>query len=698
MLDNLLMIFIFFIVPSVLVLNFLIIKNRGKISIFFITLISLGVGPLINGLLFFYLMWFFPEKSDLFYILSLLLFWVIPVVYLIISIRSFCEFLYLFIEKIVNKKNIIYDRKFLVGYLIIVFAISIFITQALFYPAADNDRSLYLNQSEAIYGSKNFDWRTENKNVIIRGNDEYKYNPAIRPGIPFSMIVTYAYNEDYDSRDFFIRFQSVYYYVLLLLLFILVVYRFSLKIDIDPGKSLFSSLILFVFSSGLSRMVIFGSKETAIYFFALASLYLLIETNLLKKRDLYTEFILGVVLGLNSFINLHGTFVAGIIIILVFLFSKIKIVKRISQVFSLVLMMFIFGGMEIFSLVKLIFFNRVMVSSVGDNTMSISKLSNDIATVATRNKENLTNIYQTNNITDTYLKGRLQILTNIGYFGYHFWIFLIIIFFKWKDILKTHFGKIVSVFILIYFVLVLDPFNLNSNRYADILWGSVKYAMLVLLLSIIFSGTFIHLFMKNIVDFIVRRRRYLIVSVSIFLMSAYFFYKQIREIGLSMLFSVIKIYKDTSFYEQKFDIYFKFLLLILVVFILALILYRLIDSKNFNFIIFSMIWLVIITPFFIIDMGKVPILKTFSYVKYKKEEKLKNMVMNGDVFDVYFYAKKILPKDSVLMTGFNEIFPYDDHFSLTKRKTKDTSYSISKKCDVDSKILYEKNGIFLCSK
>ena len=52
-------------------------------------------------------------------------------------------------------------------------------------------------------------------------------------------------------------------------------------------------------------------------------------------------------------------------------------------------------------------------------------------------------------------------------------------------------SKFVVAFIAVYFFIVLDPFNLNKQPFAVVLSGSLKYATLLLMLSMIITSVYI---------------------------------------------------------------------------------------------------------------------------------------------------------------------------------------------------------------
>ena len=114
-----------------------------------------------------------------------------------------------------------------------------------------------------------------------------------------------------------------------------------------------------------------------------------------------------------------------------------------------------------------------------------------------------------------------------------------------------------------------------------------------------------------------------------------------------------------------------------------------------NIFILSFISLFILVPFFITVVGKVPLEKTFSYINESNRDKLLSVSNYSDKYDVYFYAKDHLSKDSFIKTAISELYIYDDYFQLTRRDLDLPHYEISADCNSD--ILYSKGNINLCS-
>ena len=363
-------------------------------------------------------------------------------------------------------------------------------------------------------------WQRESI-VTIREGDEYRYNSAVRPGIPSlsALTIVMAGSDDYFS----FKFISVYYYFLLLGLFLFVVVELSKRLKQDTHMAIFYGVLFYTFSWTLARSYIFNSKEIIIYFLLILSLYLTYRLIELGKRSTHLEFLLGVSIGLNAFVNLHGIIIGVFLFLILILFSSLQWKDRIRQCVFIFLMQLFFGAFEFIGMFGFIFsknlnaikdfltntFVYIKKSLIVIDTPKIS-ISDPIPELSISNsKEAVSNIqdkghqslYQVSNIRDLYLKAKFQILTNVGVFGFYFWFFLGVCIFCWKKIFCSSLGKIIVIFMFTYFLIIIDPFGLNRHRYAIILSGSPKYASLILFLSLIFVSVYADYFLKKGISF-----------------------------------------------------------------------------------------------------------------------------------------------------------------------------------------------------
>jgi len=704
---NILKIILLFLIPANIVLLLLLRKKINKTIGDYVSLVfSYGVGPLFNGLFFYYLVWFFPEKTGLFYVGAVSALWVL----LLAAGTKKIKFLALFYKKIFSciKKGLANSRKlFLFAPVLAVLLFTA--TQALFYPIVDNDQAIYLNQSEALYQYRNLDWQREDR-VVIRGDDEYKYNSAIQPAIPSLMAFSFMIHKE-EGNYFVFNFFMAYYYLFLLAFFLFVIYKISATLDKNPFYAILFGSFFFVFSWGLSRTFIFNSKESVIYFLTAVGIYLVYLIAVSSRRHLGMEALLGIVLGLNSLVNLHGIIIEAISLLVLFMVSSQKIKDRFLQVLWAFSVSLFAGGFEIIETFGFVFWSTAknisdsaihLVHEVLSPKDGVTAIKNSMGNPRNTSVANLdathSDLYQVKGFLDIYLKGKLQIFTNIGIFGFYAWIFIATLAYDLKNIWKNKIAKILVLFIGIYFVVVIDPFNLNGNQYAIVLWGSSKYAKLLLLLSLAITSVYAYYLLSGAFGFFSRYGK----AVSIAILSTLFIFVLLRNeviaYLLKVLFSVTQVYKGAGFYHHKIEIFFYSSVLIMFLVAISFALDKV--KREMSFIIFSLscISFFIFVPFFITDVGKVSLLKTFPLLGADGEKKLEKSLTYGDIYNVYFYAKNNLPCGTLLQTSFNEIYTYDDHFQIKKGYSDNVDYGISPRCKDNYKPVYTSGNVSLCAK
>lgn len=695
---SLLLLFLF---PACIVMmamfKFSMQKKIGNSLVF---ILSFGVAPFINSLLMYYLIALVPNNHDWFYISFLSLFWVF-ILYLvfdkydrgILVVRHITKRLSGSIKQINSYKK--YAFLIIISLFLIAYS-----TQALFYPIIDGDNAQYINQGRAVYEQKSFDWQNKT-GIMINGDDYYVYNPMIRPAVPFFMSAVYLVANQNDGT-FIYQFLHWYFFVLFFLIFLYAVDLLYKKINGGRelnGGHIFWSILTFLFSWGLVRLFMFGLKESIIYFYLLASLILIskvIDDRREKVREQYLQIllILAIVLGLNMFVNLNGIIIAGIILIILFLNYDSSVLKRTFFIFIVFVLSLPFGGFEFFNTFYNVFFVsvesfiRYVFPSHGIININPTNIAYD---------QSHQNLFQFKSWADYYIKGKFQILSNIGYFGFYFWFFLAILIVKFKEIVKNIFGRVIILFMGLYFFVIIDPLSLNHDQYSIVLWGSQKYSMLILMLGLIVLSVY----MESIISYIQKliERESTLIALGIALFSLLFFHANVIEFGFSTLSKSIQFYKADAFYMNIVNNIFWFgvasvavllVMLFIVKFLKNKIIYRYLSVCFF-------IGCFIIFPFFLTSPGKVPLIKTFSYVFSGREVMLKNSIYEGDIFKVYFYAKSTLPKGSILATNFVEVYLYDDHFRLIEKfRSQKNSYTITASCN-DKDVVFKSGNISLCS-
>lgn len=691
-------------------------KASARLSI----LAALGVAPLSNGLLMYYLVSLFPGNGDRFYVISLVAFWGLAISLaagaykdaLSSCVRAFSKFSDMCRPRIPFGTSVY-------GIIIASF-FSLYSIQALVYPIIDGDNARYINQAKAIYEQRNFDWQKSSV-VTINGDDYYTYNPMIRPAVPFFMAVSYLFAGE-SQGTFVYQFLHWYYFVLLFSVVGVAIDLFhgevGRKAMIERGcDHMYWGALLIIFSWGLARLFIFGLKESIIYFFVVLSLILISKlikgkAELSKNTDYTLPILLATIVGLNMFVNLHGIIIAALLMIVLFLFGNGTLLGRVTSVLIIFAMTIPFGGFEFFSMFHNVFLvslesfwkyisphQDIIVGGSTVNTVGASP-SNAAATSVADISYDKTHmeLFQFSSWGDYYVKGKLQVLFNVGYFGFSFWLFLAILISRFREILSTGFGKVMLSFMGLYFVVVIDPFSLNRNAYSIVLWGSQKYSMVLFLLGLIILSVYMGEILRFFQGIIIKRIVPVLIGF-VALPSLLYFRIAIVDFGFALLSKSVQFYKEADFYMNIVSAVYWFGILLLVVTMLILSLSILLKNEvlacNFASGLFAACF--ILFPFFLTNPGKVPLHETLVLLGSDKSVLLKSSLYEGDIFSVYYYAKSALPKGSALVTDYSEVYLYDDYFSLSEKSwLTDAGYTITGSCMVE-KTIYKSGNISLCS-
>jgi hypothetical protein len=679
-------------------------KRKIKITSSIVLFFSYGTAPLLSGLIFYCLVWILPNRSNAFYIATEILPWITFFIFKYANIGDLFNIYRSLLDKIRREINL----ATLAVIFTLAFFLMLFTLQVFGFPIIDGDSANYINQGKALYENKNLNWK--DRITTLDNNHDYLYNPMIGPGIPSFLAISFSIagkTSDYFSYNFLI----FYYYILLLLIFLFFIKKTTAELDKPLQPAIFFGSIFFVFSWIIARMLLMGAKEVIIYFLTLTSIIVIYNLLKLEKRDIFLEILLGILIGLNTFLNIHGIIISLILMFLLMLLSKLKFVKKLSQLLVIFFIYIVFSAFEFCLNFRGIFFPIIQFISPKvvfqiDNILKIFhekdsvKINPDVSKIIANGSDVIgihKELYHMKNFKDVYLKGKFQILTNIGIFGAYFWFFLLIVFKKIKEITKTDIGKILLFFIIFYFLIVLDPFNINKHPLNIILWGSAKYAGLVLFLSLIITSVYAWPLINKIFSFIVKKKHVIFLAIFPLLLSALVFRDELSFWGLKALSQTTPFYKNIEFYQNKVDIFTSCLILALVIFSISLMLIRANKlNTGKNIFVVNAIFVFVLVPFFMTSVGKVPLEKTFSYIGKNQRQKLEDFLNFNDVQKVYFFAKDTLPRGSHIETSFNELYLYDDYFHLTRKVLDKNYYKIS--IDCNQNILYSRGGIGLCVK
>lgn len=680
------------ICSNILLALFLRFGFREKIDHFFLCLLSYGIGPLMTSLFFYASLMFFSGRGNFFYVVFISS---VLIGMIFFSGRSVLELWRSntdFFHELRDHMRIIpLSIRWVCLFFILLFSV-----QLLVYPIIDNDSANYLNQAEAIFEYKQT-YQSAGSPIIIRGDDHILSDSSIQSGILGLVVFSDMLQGGGLVRDFLsFRFIVFYYYVLLLVFFLAIIRRISIEVGFAPSVTLAYGLIFFVFSWGISRAFIFGAKEIVIYFFALASIF--VASLLLRKpidiRQPHMSIMLGLLLGLGAFVNLHGIMIEVILLLVLLLLSKKSFLNRAKEVILIFLLSLPFGGFEFFIFFKFI----VLIPVFNFLQKPLFIEGNGIAPVVDVVTVHQ-NLYQFHTVRDEYFKGKLQILTNPGSFGLYFWLYMGVLTGFFRDIMKNDLLKFLSLFIAFYYLIIIDPFRIINHPFSIVLTGSAKYAMLLVFLSMIPTSVFLPALVSWMSNFLSRHRGYFIfVGLSLFLMLL-FFKNDVVAIGLGMLLSTIALFKEISFYEKAIVLLYDMFVFILLFFIASLSLsFFQKKTKWIRFFTHTFCVSLILIPFFATNVGKVPLFYTLTYASESDRFKLEQSLSEGDVFSVYFQARDILPRGTVLAVDYRELYIYDEYFSLRySSDNPDIKYRISADCS-GWKSIVSSGGVSLCER
>lgn len=661
-----------------LLLKFNLLKNKGNTLLL---LFSYGVGPFLYTLIFYASIWLFPSKNSIFYTLIISVFCLIIVLLGIKNVKECVE---------LNKEwviRLIMEAKRLPKLIVLttLVFISLYIVQLFAFPIVDNDSVYYLNQAEATYIYKNLDWQKKPE-VKINNGDSYTFKPSIRPGITSLIASNYLFIGDNRHNFFTFRFLVFYYYLLLFILFLHCIKEISKKLLIKPSSSLSMGMLLYIFFWSLTRSLIFSAKEPIIYFFTLLSILFIAMMQQGKNNNIYNKIFLGIILGINVLVNLHGLIIECIILILYFLFVKQSFYLRALSTSFILLVSIPVGGFEL-----IMNFVPVFVKSLGIYKKPTIQ-------TPTQTTESYKRLYQTTSVLSEYIKGRFQMLTNIGIFGFNFWLFLVVLGKYFKRVARETISRLILVFILIYFIVVLDPFSINKNPFVIVLWGSSKYSTLLVLLSLIITSVFLGDLIKWFTNFLRKNNIIFLISASILMPLLIININKIIDLGTNLLLLTIPVYKERIFYQSAVEKFF-----ILIIFILAcmfLVLFLVRTYKNDRPLLYFskiIVIFVILTPSLISVVGKVPLHHSLSFIGKSQREVLESIYYEGDIFRAFHKAQDTLPKGTILKTDFYELSLYNNgYFLLVPSYSDNYSYSIVNGCAEEENTIYTFNQVSLC--
>jgi hypothetical protein len=324
-----------------------------KFSNFELILYSLGLGPIFTVLLLYYLMLFLHDYSDIFYLVSIAMVYLVLLTvarksayHLLSKIRyTLSSFLNTLKESDIKKRIGTLSYALIILFLFLLFSLT-FVGKALKNPLEGHDILVYGNIGKIYYQDKAIVY----SDSIYNEKNGFYYigspKPAFSLLLTWEMILNHSLKANKDSSHamdytFDINFRSISAYYGLLIVF-LSVYWLNRR---NKYLALLGILVLF---SGLRFFLIFINCHMDSYriFFLLVSWIFLGYS--LQKKDNLSFILLGVFSGFAAFAHLIGLVIALINCLAWFLFSEFPMANKLKKAGLLVLVILIFGGLHYF--------------------------------------------------------------------------------------------------------------------------------------------------------------------------------------------------------------------------------------------------------------------------------------------------------------------------------------------------------------
>lgn len=490
---------------------------------------SLTFSPLILSLLFYFLTLVFPGNKPFFYHITLIVIILLPMLF----VKRHLTTQNVSASMLIKKSDTSLLNIFLLSS--IVFIILLTFLRGVLWPLDTSDQVLYQKQAYAYSRLLSNDIFTDIHGGNYKDNQiSYSYNSSIRPGITALFGFSYTFVNNIDSGDAFCQFIIFYYFILVLAIcFYASFIYFGQNITI-------SLLTLFLITTCyyFINFTIYGFKETA-----LISLILLSIMNIISLRN--NSSLLGFVLfssclGLMSYIHYSGVIFSFIVFLLYLLLSPRGNLYKLKGTIFIVLLTVLLSGGEIY------FFLRWIAEGFRDIKAISTLVDRDNLQLLNgiKNNQEIQN-YNVNSLTDFYIKGKLQGLFQIQFFGFIYVTYLAVLILGFKQILLNILTKYYFIFFLLFFLIIIDPLSINSNRYAYVLSISPKYTLVLLpFISIIVSSQFSRA--KNVLRKI-KLFHYFIIFLLMLLLETLLITPNIDYIYKAFSF-VIPLYREEYYY------------------------------------------------------------------------------------------------------------------------------------------------------
>ena len=328
-------------------------KNDKKYSTLELLLYSLGLGPVFTVLILYFLFMLVPGHSDLFYLVSVSLVYLLLLIWgrksaalLFLEIKEYFKSSFskerdrpfFSLKKLGHASYILLPVVLLIGFLIL------YVSSTLQTPLEGHDILVYGNIGKMYYQEKSI---TYSKNIY---NKETGFFFSGSPKPSFSLLLTWemilngCFRPEVNSKkahdmtfDIYFRSTSAYYGLLILFIIFLWLHRKNKYLALLGILVLLSGLRFFL------MLVNYHMDSYRIFFLFLSWIFLAYS---IKNRDHFSLFLLGVFSGFTAFCHLIGVAVAVINCIALFIFLEKPFKERLIKTVVLSLLVLAFGGIH----------------------------------------------------------------------------------------------------------------------------------------------------------------------------------------------------------------------------------------------------------------------------------------------------------------------------------------------------------------
>lgn len=322
--------------------------NKNKvISNFKIVLLSLGFGPPLTATVLYYLLFFFPYRSDDFYFNAVLIF------YLLMLISTLCFIIWKddFRHKINRLLTIINSDFYMkeIKWKAVIKIIIIIGLACSVYPALISYSKGYLlkpliGHDVLAYGTEGKIYYEE-KTLIHKYNKEYSrtgFSNFSRHSPIFPLLLTWEKivgSKTGSDTDYFFKSLSPFYGLLIIIFVFSVLSTKSVYLALLGSISLFSSFIFY------RNLFLYHIDLFRIYFFSAALVFL---ASSIETKDRMQIVLFFITLGFSAAAHSIGTIVSILSALIFILFYKDEIGTRVSYSICVILSLFILGGFHYF--------------------------------------------------------------------------------------------------------------------------------------------------------------------------------------------------------------------------------------------------------------------------------------------------------------------------------------------------------------